>query len=155
MKNISTLLLTLLFAMVTASSGDVDDDSLIVPKPVMSFIMNCQRSIPEEKLVPVFRTDVISESGTTSQQVSLLGIDELQASLRQRWRVMTSQLTLWIGLRKSLSLMSHLSAKPRPAPRHPTPSTLTFRRRNWRSSISGWRELCSRIIIFFYVKLMA
>ena len=68
--------------MVTASSGDVDDDSLIVPKPVMSFIMNCQRSIPEEKLVPVFRTDVISESGTTSQQVSLLGIDELQASLR-------------------------------------------------------------------------
>ncbi|KAF2359102.1 hypothetical protein FHG87_010147, partial [Trinorchestia longiramus] len=79
---VALLAINLNVVVVALEAPEDDETPLIVPKPVMSFIMGCQKSQSREGLVPVYRTDVSTESGTTSQQVSLLAMDELQESLR-------------------------------------------------------------------------
>lgn len=64
------------------STQTENEEPLVVPKPVMSFILGCDKSQSQEELIPVYRTDIDAESGTTSQQVSLLELDELQTSLK-------------------------------------------------------------------------
>ena len=74
------------YALTTFAAGDDGKDGdledLVVPRPVMKFIMDCRKSRRDEELIPVLRTDIDADGSSTSQQVSLLGIDELHASLK-------------------------------------------------------------------------
>lgn len=73
------------FVLSVTATEDEETGPLQVPRPVMEFIMGCKKrslSDEDEKLVPVYRTDISAQSGTTSQHVSLLDPDELEASLK-------------------------------------------------------------------------
>lgn len=77
-----SIVVVMMLAGVTYATDTVEDEDLVVPQPVMEFIMDCRRSRRQEDLIPVMRTDIDSDSGTTSQHVTLLELDELQASLK-------------------------------------------------------------------------
>lgn len=72
----------LLLLTYVAPQTVVEEEDLLVPKPVMDFIMDCRRGRKQDDLVPVLRTEIDVNGETTSQKVSLLGVDELQASLK-------------------------------------------------------------------------
>ncbi|KAK8747726.1 hypothetical protein OTU49_016559 [Cherax quadricarinatus] len=76
---IRSLLLVLVASLVSG-----DDNVISVPKDVMRFILGCQQQgVGSDFAVPVYQTKIQDTSGTTSQHVSLLDLEELGQSLRK------------------------------------------------------------------------
>ena len=70
--------------MVNAvETNNVGDDKIIVSKPVMDYILKCQHPSENDQREPVHKTNIGVESGTTSQQVSVVGLEELRESLKK------------------------------------------------------------------------
>ncbi|KAK7080560.1 hypothetical protein SK128_010953 [Halocaridina rubra] len=62
--------------------GD-DKDVINVPEDVLKFIIGCRQAQPGAKLgVPVHQTNIDDNTGTTSQQVSILSLSELRTALK-------------------------------------------------------------------------
>ena len=78
-----------LLALITLTLNDVlatEKETLNVPYDVMDFIMGCQRSpsLSEKSAqVPFYETNLSPKTGTVSQSVSLLDVEQLEKSLMQ------------------------------------------------------------------------
>ena len=78
-NKLACLILGFSFIQVTWAEQKTD---LVVPQPVMDYLLNCRQTKKAEELVPVLRTNIDVDGDMTSQQVSLLGLDELYTSLK-------------------------------------------------------------------------
>ncbi|CAL4260914.1 unnamed protein product, partial [Meganyctiphanes norvegica] len=79
--------LMVVFAMgcaIATAHEDHDEEQVVVPTDVLRFMLGCQRDAfgdPDAGPLPVYHTDIDTESGTTSQKVSLLDKDQLREKL--------------------------------------------------------------------------
>jgi len=87
-NNITTMKLALILlaaVMVCGITAKQDDEEQVsVPSDVLRFILGCQRDAFGEPTgpLPVYHTDINTNTGTTSQKVTLLDMDQLRESLK-------------------------------------------------------------------------
>ncbi|KAG7165151.1 hypothetical protein Hamer_G004936 [Homarus americanus] len=73
-----------LILVIVAVLVSGDDDVMTIQKEVMKFILGCQQQgVGSDYAVPVYETKIGDTTGTTSQQISILDLEELGHSLRK------------------------------------------------------------------------